>query len=278
MIRDDILHTDVSAPSPFLKWAGGKRWLMRKYACLFPTSYNRYYEPFLGSGAVFFSLAPRRGVLSDRNSDLISTYQAIKSDWRRVASALKELARAHSTENYYYVRDSFAGDNYQRAARFVYLNRTCWNGLYRVNAKGHFNVPKGSKDSVVLATDCWSQIAEALKGMEIKCADFSEVIGRAKSGDLIFLDPPYTIKTKETFVRYNTMGFSWEQQVRLCDEARRAASRGALVMVTHKANNLIRGMYEDAGFNVKYVSRMSVIAADPSGRGRYGEMLMRSWK
>lgn len=268
---------NTSSPSPFLKWAGGKRWLVRKYYSFFPKSFRNYYEPFLGSGAVFFLLKPKRGVLSDCNGDLISTYQALQANWKSVYRYLRMYDRQHSKEFYYSIRASRPTSLFARAARFIYLNRTCWNGLYRVNQDGEFNVPKGTKDKVVLETDNWGAVSSALQNFELIQSDYLQVLDRVRKDDFVFLDPPYTIQTKHTFVRYNKQAFFWEDQLALCQAAVDAANRGAKVMVTHKANEKIKEMYEREGFCVKYISRASVIAADPDVRGRYDELLIRSW-
>src|SRR5258706_16334987 len=126
---------------PFVKWAGGKRWFVSRHLDLVPTRYNQYIEPFLGSGALFFALKPAKAVLADLNSDLIGTYSAIQTDWKRVLAILRGYHRDHSKAFYYAVRESEPRLLHQRAARFIYLNRTCWNGLYRVNVLGRFNVP-----------------------------------------------------------------------------------------------------------------------------------------
>lgn len=130
---------------PFLKWAGGKRWFVEHTADLIPTFSGRYFEPFLGSGAIFFHLSPKGAVLSDSNTDLIKTYQAIRDDWEAVLFLLELHHRKHCKDYYYSIRSSEPSDKVEAAARFIYLNRTCWNGLYRVNLKGKFNVPIGTK-------------------------------------------------------------------------------------------------------------------------------------
>jgi len=266
------------AVKPFLKWAGGKRWLVRKYKSCFPEDIGCYYEPFLGSGAVFFALCPGQGVISDSNRELIDVYKALKRDWRQVYGWLYEFSNRHSFEGYYAIRSSCPETIYERAARFIYLNRACWNGLYRVNKKGEFNVPKGTKDKILLATDDWEGISLALQNVKVREADYLQVLDNVQRNDFVFLDPPYTIKTKEFFVRYNQVGFPWERQIELCDAATRAMGRGAKVMVTHKANECVKRLYEDAGFHVRTISRTSVISAAPERRGRYDELLIRSWE
>jgi DNA adenine methylase len=133
---------------PFLKWAGGKRWLIKQCPSIFPEKYNTYIEPFLGSGSIFFFLEPKKAILSDINKDLINAYKIIKNTPDELYDILKEYHANHSKEFYYNIRDSEFSDDIHRAARFIYLNRTCWNGLYRVNRKGKFNVPIGTKTNV----------------------------------------------------------------------------------------------------------------------------------
>ena len=169
----------MSKCQPFLKWAGGKRWLAAKKLSHFPGSYATYYEPFLGSGAIFFALSPKKAVLSDTNSELILTYKAIKSNWRLVLSCLQKHHKSHSKEYYYATRSQIPEDRYQRASRFIYLNRTCWNGLYRVNKEGQFNVPIGTKTNVVTNGDNFALIAERLKNSRLFCFDFRHVIDLA---------------------------------------------------------------------------------------------------
>src|ERR1700737_297802 len=127
--------------TPFLKWAGGKRWLVKKHLSIFPVRYNRFIEPFLGSGAVFFALRPKGAILGDTNGQLIETYAALQMDWQRVVRSLELHAELHSVGHYYKIRARIPPSIFARAARFIYLNRTCWNGLYRVNMSGKFNVP-----------------------------------------------------------------------------------------------------------------------------------------
>src|SRR6266404_6331393 len=176
---------------PFLKWAGGKRWFAARYLDLLPTQFGRYIEPFLGSGALFFALNPAKAILADLNVDLIETYLAIQKDWKRVANLLDKYQLAHSKEFYYLVRSSQPRSLHSRAARLIYLNRTCWNGLYRVNVRGRFNVPVGTKQNVVLASDDFCRISLMLSRVSLVASDFESVICRARRGDLIFAGPPY---------------------------------------------------------------------------------------
>ena len=179
---------------PFLTWAGGKRWLTSISDDIFPEKYNTYIEPFLGSGAIYFHLKPNKAILSDINSDLISTYLAIKQDHKSVQEILEIHHKLHCKDYYYKIRN-FKSDNiYENAAKFIYLNRTCWNGLYRVNLNGEFNVPIGTKKNVILETDNFELISDMLKNAEILVEDFEVIIDKAGENDLVFIDPPYTVK------------------------------------------------------------------------------------
>lgn len=259
---------------PFLKWAGGKRWLADNYSHLIPADYNNYIEPFVGSGALFFYISPKKAVLSDINRDLIETYQAIQSNWRLVVRYLKEHRRKHSREYYYELRGKEFRSTYNKAAQFIYLNRTCWNGLYRVNRLGKFNVPVGNRDSVFLSTDDFESISRRLKGVELFNEDFEKIIKTANKGDLVFVDPPYTIAHNlNGFVKYNETLFSWEDQVRLRDAVMVARGKGANVVVTNANHPAIRKLYKE--FEQFELNRRSAIAASPQKRGIYGELLIR---
>lgn len=263
---------------PFLKWAGGKRWLVQKHYDLFPKQFERYIEPFVGSGAVFFALQPSIGVLSDCNHALIEAYNAIKLDYKAVLKALKVHQENHSFDYYYKIRASTPRTIYTRAARFIYLNRTCWNGLYRVNQAGMFNVPKGTKNNVVLETDDFGAISLLLQNSEIMKSDFEAVISSARSGDFVFADPPYTIKhNKNNFVKYNEELFHWENQERLRDALISADKKGVQFMLTNAAHPSVKELYGKCGFNVIELERASVIASQAARRGVYTELIVRNW-
>jgi DNA adenine methylase len=249
---------------PFLKWAGGKRWLVQAHADLIPTDFKRYLEPFLGSGAVFFHLQPKDSVLSDTNAELINAYRALKDDWQRVYRMLRVHHREHSKAYYYKIRQSSPRNDYAKAARFIYLNRTCWNGLYRVNLQGQFNVPKGTKTSVILDTDDFEAISSCLRNAELKVERFEASIARATAGDLLFVDPPYTAKHKTNgFIKYNETLFNWRDQVGLHDALEAAQKRGAKIVLTNTSHESVRQLYETS-FEILTVERSSVIAAPAS--------------
>lgn len=259
---------------PFLKWAGGKRWLTSSYPELLQRPFQRYIEPFLGSGAVFFHLAPRHALLADRNSELIETYQAIKDDWHRVLKELHKHNRSHSKRYYYAVRSMKPRNPYTRAARLIYLNRTCWNGLYRVNLHGQFNVPIGTKPSALLYSDDFESISKLLLTAELCVADFADVISQAGRNDLVFVDPPYTVKHNlNGFVKYNETLFSWDDQIRLRDCVVEANARGASIVLTNAYHKSIKKLYRNIGTQ-RRLKRLSVLAADISKRKVCDELLV----
>lgn len=251
---------------PVLKWAGGKRWLVHAHADLFPTEFGTYLEPFLGSAAVFFRLRPKRSVLSDRNCALIDTYRALRNDPQGVRQALQQLHEQHCKEFYYSVRKEVPDSEIQKAARFIYLNRTCWNGLYRVNRKGEFNVPIGTKNTVVLPTDDFDQVSKLLKRAKLLAGDFSSVIDLATENDFLFVDPPYTTKHNlNGFLKYNEILFSWADQERLHNAVIQAANRGVKILVLNANHESVCSLYKRSGRQV-VLRRQSVLAGRSKNR------------
>lgn len=266
----------MSELKPFLKWAGGKRWLTSNYDSIFYQDFNDYYEPFLGSGAVFFHLLPKKGLLSDINKDLIDTYIAIQKSWKSVLELLQEHNQKHSEDYYYEIRSSEFDSKIKRAAKFIYLNRTCWNGLYRVNKAGKFNVPKGSKNKVILDDDDFEKISQNLKSIKIKPMDFEKAIDKAQENDLLFIDPPYTVKHNfNGFVKYNENIFSWKDQVRLANSLVRAKKRGVHIIATNAFHDSIKDLYENHFFTTE-LHRNSSISGKSEYRGKYEELLIRT--
>jgi DNA adenine methylase len=259
----------------FLRWAGGKRWFISKYVDLIPKKFNRYFEPFLGSGSVFFHLAPSNAFLGDLNNELVSAFQAIKDDWITVYNYLIIHHKNHNKNYYYQIRANDSINTSEKAARFIYLNRTCFNGIYRVNSQGRFNVPKGTMDAVILEKDNFELISSCLAKAELRKSDFESLITDAQNGDLIFADPPYTVRHNNNgFISYNEKLFSWEDQIRLADTLNKAKERGVKVVLTNANNHSIRELYENNGFLIKTVSRYSSISALPQNRKQFEELVI----
>ena len=264
-----------NAPSPFLKWAGGKRWLVERHADLFPEFDGEYIEPFLGGGSVFFHLQPEHAYLSDTNSDLIQCYRQIRDDHKGVIACLKEHQLSHSESHYYKIRAADFNDPSEKAAKFLYLNRTCFNGLYRVNKLGAFNVPIGTKTKVFDPNEDFEAVVEALGRAELSNCDFEISIDRAKEGDFLFVDPPYTVKHNTNgFLKYNEKIFSWDDQERLKAALVRAAERGAKVLMTNAAHESVLALYAEVG-QIQRVSRASVLAGKRAARGTFEEIVVR---
>ena len=262
---------------PFLKWAGGKRWLVRNRVDFFPKTIDgTYFEPFLGGGAVYASLTPSHAVLSDFNGELINTYMQVKYNWKGVLEGLTDMQKKHSREFYYKTRGIKAQNQIERAVKFIYLNRTCFNGLYRVNRNGQFNVPIGTKTSVVLPDDNFQGWAHALRNTHLCVSDFEQMIDQTHKGDLIFADPPYTVlHNQNCFLKYNEILFSWSDQLRLANSLKSADKRGVIVIATNANHSSVRELYQEQ-FNIQTITRTSTIAAASQKRGSYEEIIIRS--
>jgi DNA adenine methylase len=261
---------------PFLRWAGGKRWLVIRHPDLFPDKYGKYIEPFLGSGAVFFHMQPAKALLCDVNADLINAYQAIKDDWETVQNLLNAHKKRHSKDYYYKIRENIPAAANERAARFIYLNRTCWNGLYRVNLNGKFNVPIGVGHRVVLDTDNFELTSKILKKAQLKVQDFSLTIKKAKEGDLLFVDPPYTVNHNlNGFLHYNEHIFKWSDQERLRDCLFEARDRGVHIILCNADHESIRNLYKGFG-KKRTMDRVSTLASDAAKRRATTELVMCS--
>jgi DNA adenine methylase len=269
------LTSSEQRPIPFLKWAGGKRWLVKSGVQIVPHAYNRFIEPFIGSGAVLFSLPTSNSIIADANPELTNVYNTIKSEWEKVEKTLKVHNRHHSDDYYYKVRSTRPRTAHTKAARFLYLNRTCFNGLYRVNLNGDFNVPRGTKNTVILESDDFSKISRHLKHCEIYCQDFASTIELARENDFVFVDPPYTVKHNfNGFVKYNEKIFSWEDQIRLKESIEKAVEKGVKVSLTNANHPSIHELYEGMGESIT-LDRKSAIAGNSKHRGKVSEVLMR---
>lgn len=271
-----IIENPTISSLPFLKWAGGKRWLVKNYKEFFPKKYNAYIEPFLGSGSVFFHMHPTKAILSDVNSELITTYKVIQNSWQEVIEQLKIHQIHHSKEYYYTIRAQEPINDIDIASRMLYLNRTCFNAIYRVNKNGKFNVPIGTKNNVLLDTDNFKTLSTFLKNATILNTDFESTLLKAKDGDFVYVDPPYTVKHNDNgFVKYNENLFSWDDQIRLMKACAAAKERGAKIMISNADHESIHDIYQGFG-QIEIVNRHSVIAASSDKRKRTTEVLILS--
>lgn len=241
-----------------------------------PEKYSRYVEPFLGSAAVFFHLDPPSSLVSDLNEDLINFYCQLRDHPQALFALMRTHHNSHSKEYYYKQRSLKPEDPLSRAGWFLYLNRTCWNGLYRVNLRGEFNVPLGTKNSVVFEHDDFETAAKRLQNTNIRCCDFEDTLSECGEGDFVFVDPPYTVQHNlNGFLKYNEKIFSWCDQVRLHDCVVAAIERGAYVVVTNADHASIRELYSNFNWYLQ-LDRASMLAGDASKRGSTTEALFCS--
>ena len=275
-------HIGSAAAMPFVKWPGGKRTLVPAIARHFPARVENYWEPFVGGGAVFFAFFGRIGhaVLSDTNEELVITYQIVKTDVEALLVRLGEHERAHRRRNgrkyadgntyYYHVRETEPNDPVEMAARFIYLNKTCYNGLYRVNRAGRFNVSEGSyKNPDICNVDRLRRASVALSNAQIVLGDFERVV-QPNDGDFIYCDPPYD----SCFAGYQAAGFPEEAQRRLRDAAEGWAGEGAIVLLSNADTPAMRKLY--ANFIVEEAQAPRPINTNGAGRGNAAELLIRS--
>lgn len=266
------------SPQPFLKWAGGKGRLLPQYESFFPTDYTTYHEPFLGGGAVFFHLQPPQAVLSDVNPALVNVYRCIRDQVDAVIERLDEHQQRHCKEHYYQVRSQHSGSDIDQAARLLYLNKTCFNGLYRENSKGEFNVPMGRyKNPTICNPALLHTASDALQRTEIEEQSFEAVCDRAQSAaDFVYFDPPYhPISTTSRFTSYSRYSFLVEEQIRLRDVFVELAQRGVQVMLSNSDCDFIRDLYQDFEIHTIWAARM--INSNARRRGKIREVLVTSY-
>lgn len=262
-----LLKEDLTSARPILKWAGGKAQLLNELLPKVPTSYHRYIEPFVGGGALFFALCPQNGLIADSNPELINMYRQIAENVDKVIQQLKTYQ--NTQEAFYTVRGQDWSDlpPFEAAARMIYLNKTCYNGLYRVNRKGQFNVPYGRySNPKICDTDALYAASSVLKHTEILCGDYMLVLEHyAKPGDFIFLDPPYLpISEYSDFKRYTKEQFYEEDHVELAKVVMRMHERGCHVLLTNSNHPLVHELY--APFNIEVVQTKRYISCNGSKR------------
>jgi DNA adenine methylase len=266
----------MEAPRPFLKWAGCKRQILPELRAHVPKHFTTYREPFLGGGALFFELHPMRAVLSDLNLELVTAFCAVRDHVEALICVLDWYQRNHCAAEYERTRRTKPDphDGVKSAARLIYLNKTCFNGLYRVNASGVFNVPMGRSKTPPLICDAENLRAcsEALRYVEIHCWDFQYALRRAEKGDFVYCDPPYLPSSDTSdFTAYTADGFALEDHEALAWSADRAKRRGATVLLSSAGNEQSRQVYRD--FQIHRVTSSRAINSKSSGRGAVEEFL-----
>ncbi|MBN1652901.1 MAG: DNA adenine methylase [Deltaproteobacteria bacterium] len=271
------------APAPIVKWVGGKTGLLGQLVPLLPRGVElmRHVEPFMGGGALFFRLQPKRALLCDVNRSLIDTYETVRDDVETVIALLEKLARRHSAENYYAVRTRYNGSTRcsraERTAMFIYLNKTCFNGLHRVNRKGEFNVPAGRYDKPrIFDSDALRAASRQLAAAELRSESFENLLSSAKPGDFVYFDPPYEpLSDTANFTSYTQSGFSREDQIRLRDVFVALDRRKCKLMLSNSDVPLIRALYQR--FRIDRVAALRAINCDGRNRGRISELVVRNY-
>ncbi|HEX0540809.1 TPA: DNA adenine methylase [Streptococcus pneumoniae] len=271
---------------PFTKWTGGKRQLLPVIRELIPKTYNRYFEPFVGGGALFFDLAPKDAVINDFNAELINCYQQIKDNPQELIEILKVHQEYNSKEYYLDLRSADRDERIdmmsevQRAARILYMLRVNFNGLYRVNSKNQFNVPYGRyKNPKIVDEELISAISVYINNnqLEIKVGDFEKAIVDVRTGDFVYFDPPYIpLSDTSAFTSYTHEGFSFADQVRLRDAFKRLSDTGAYVMLSNSSSALVEELYKD--FNIHYVEATRTNGAKSSSRGKISEIIVTNYE
>lgn len=263
----------VGNAGPFLKWVGGKTQLLPELLSYTPARFNTYIEPFIGGGALFFALQPAKAILADSNPELINCYTVVRDRVEDLIIALRDYP--YSEAFYYSLRAEMPQDKVLRAARMIYLNRTCYNGLYRVNKQGQFNVPFGRYTNPVICDAERLRVASyALRHAELRCANYQETLQTyAKPGDFIYIDPPYhPISQYSDFKRYTAEFFYAEDQRQLAQAVKELANQGSSVLVSNSYCDYILNIYE--GCHIVEVSARRNINKDPDKRGAVKEVLI----
>ena len=274
-------------PKPFVKWVGGKRQLLAQFRLMnlyppekFDTKNSRYFEPFVGGGAVFFDLLPETAFLSDLNNELVVTYNVIKNDVENLIKSLKK----HKLDKEYFLKIRSQNpeklSDINTASRFIYLNRTCFNGMYRVNSKGGFNVPFGKYNNPLICDEVnLRKVSKSLKNIEIKKQDYKEVLKKARKGDFVYFDPPYyPISKTASFTSYTSELFLDKEQIELRDTFVELHKRGCFVMLSNSDTPFINKIYSEIkGARITKVQAGRAINSNASKRGKITEVLVTNY-
>ena len=274
-------YTRVKNARPFLKWAGGKSQLLKQYGPYFPKreEIGRFYEPFLGSAAIFFHLQPNDALLADVNENLVEIYRVVKNN---VDALIASLSRFQNSEHEFYeVRAQKPAElsGVERAARLLYLNKTCYNGLYRENSKGEFNVPFGRyKNPTICDPERLKLASNALQGVDLRVADFEKVVEQAKPGDFVYFDPPYApLSLTSSFTSYSQQGFGVEDQRRLASTFDSLSAKGCRIMLSNSDAPLVHELYGGKDCRLIEIKARRSINSKADGRGPVTELLILNY-
>jgi len=270
---------------PFLKWAGGKRQLLPVISKFIP-HFNQYYEPFIGAGAVLFSLQPKNSIINDTNNELVNCYQAIKHSPQELIKLCQQHKEKNSKEYYYWLREQDRQNDFrvkssvERAARIIYLNKTCFNGLFRVNRKGQFNVPYGNYASPkIIDPEVIAAVSNYLNqdNVSILQGDFEQAVITAKQDDFIYFDPPYhPVSETSSFTSYSLGGFGEAEQIRLQKLCDKLCDRGCKILLSNSSASLIKDLYSDSRYKIEEVDASRSINSVSSKRGKIKELLIHN--
>lgn len=276
-----VLEKEQISTLPVIKWAGGKRQLLFEIRKNMPKEFNRYFEPFIGGGAVFFNMQLKGGYISDVNEELINLYNIIKTSPDEL---IEDLYKHKNTKEYFLKIRGVdrepkykKWDNLQKASRFIYLNRTCFNGLYRVNSQGQFNVPFGNyKNPRIVDENNIYNCSELLKNTEIKHDDFSAILGHVNKGDFVYFDPPYVpLNATSSFTSYTKDGFDIDMQFKLREVCNELDSMGVKFLLSNSDTKVINELYKN--YDIRKVFASRAINANAAGRGKITEVLVRNY-
>ena len=271
---------------PFVKWAGGKRQIIDKLKKYVPEEFGTYYEPFVGGGALLFELSPSVAVINDSNDELMNVYNVLCNEekFKKMCSVLNTYEAKHSEEFFYDIRNKDRNKNtynrladYTRAARTIYLNKACFNGLYRVNSKNEFNVPFGKKLKVNTYDGSNLIVVSnylTINDVKILCVDFEEAVSTAKKGDFVYFDPPYDSDT-QTFNSYTETGFDKDEQRRLAKVFKELDSKGVYVMLSNHNTVLVNELY--GNYNIHIIEAKRAINANGKKRGKIEEVIITNY-
>ncbi|MFP3018093.1 MAG: DNA adenine methylase [Candidatus Tisiphia sp.] len=274
--NDDIIIENDSKAKPFVKWVGGKRSLIKELSTRTPQTYKRYYEPFVGGGALLFALTPSSATISDINLDLVITYAVIKNNPQELIKLLTKHKVNHCEEYYYKIRKQFINDNdVEVAGRFIYLNKTCYNGLYRSNNKGEFNVPMGKyKNPAIVDETNIIACSKLLQNVDIKHQDFSEI--SPNKGDFVYIDPPYHPINNKSFTKYTKLDFTEIDQIKLYQKCKELNDKGVYFMLSNSNIQFIKHMYKD--FYIEIIEVPRTINCKANERKNAEEVLIRNYE
>ena len=277
----------MSNLSPFVKWAGGKRQIMNYLLEFKPKKFRHYYEPFVGGGALLLELAPIHATINDSNKELMYVYKCLRNKrlFKRFYEICKEHEANHSEEYYYKIRDLDRKKSFyakmtmpEKAARCVYLNKACFNGLYRVSGKGYFNVPSAKRKTVkcfdeenILALHKYFNKRKPV----LLCKDFADAVKTAKAGDFVYFDPPYDVVGEQSFTSYTAGGFEKDEQTRLRDVFKELSDKGVFVMASNANTKFIQELYKD--FNIHVIEAKRSINSKGDGRGKVEEVIITNY-